>query len=374
MALDEAKKIKGWGSKVQAFVCAIWKYILHPIWSYIIVPSGKYLAKGVMWCARKSPGGTFSFVLHALIIIALFGDIITNLWDHPKPPSMIIPIEFIIPPDTKNIGLKDTISDPKQGSKIEDKVEKKPPVRPVVKDESPNIKPSLIEKPIIISQPQQNKSKPPIAKPLQKPETKKPEPKPVVAKPKPKQATRPKAPKPLALIKPKMPERPKVKQITKKPEPKPVVAKPTQKPETKKPEPKPEIASKPNIPEPDSEDEAGLEALLKPASNGIATIGDGEQISLESAIKRQTKWHPPAGIMGNGDIIISLKISMNKDGAVLSVEITDQVRYNEDPSYRALADSAVRAVKRASPYEDLPVRLYDYWKEAVFNFPVTDFL
>ena len=66
-------------------------------------------------------------------------------------------------------------------------------------------------------------------------------------------------------------------------------------------------------------------------------------------------------------IIIPLKISANMDGSVNSVEIDDQSRYVKDTFYRAIADSARRAVIDCSPLP-LPKNKASQFKSFFFDF------
>ena len=64
---------------------------------------------------------------------------------------------------------------------------------------------------------------------------------------------------------------------------------------------------------------------------------------------------------------ISLKIRLGRDGSVLHIEIMEKERYNRDPAYRAMAESARRAVYRAQPLR-YPVEKYDVLETVVLVF------
>ena len=69
-------------------------------------------------------------------------------------------------------------------------------------------------------------------------------------------------------------------------------------------------------------------------------------------------------------MIIEIKVAVNPDGRVKTASITNSGRMFTDPFFRAMAESALRAVKnpRCSPFK-VPVERYDVWKDLtlVFN-------
>ena len=64
---------------------------------------------------------------------------------------------------------------------------------------------------------------------------------------------------------------------------------------------------------------------------------------------------------------VDLKINANIDGSVTMVKIMDENKYMKNPVYRAVADSARRAVKDCSPLP-LPKGKYELWKAFTFSF------
>jgi hypothetical protein len=78
-------------------------------------------------------------------------------------------------------------------------------------------------------------------------------------------------------------------------------------------------------------------------------------------------WTLPAGIDGIEDMVVRLRIQVRPDRTVQIVTIEDQARLNRDPVFRAVAESARRAVDRCSPL-DLPAAKYTLWRDIVMNF------
>jgi outer membrane biosynthesis protein TonB len=93
-------------------------------------------------------------------------------------------------------------------------------------------------------------------------------------------------------------------------------------------------------------------------------------MSVKDSIRRQVEkcWNPPAGNKDAAKLQILLRIAFKQDGSVSQVIIVETHRYNSDELYRVAADSAVRAVHKASPLQDLPLDQYNIWKDLEFNF------
>ncbi|MDR0406478.1 MAG: TonB C-terminal domain-containing protein [Holosporales bacterium] len=68
-------------------------------------------------------------------------------------------------------------------------------------------------------------------------------------------------------------------------------------------------------------------------------------------------WSIPGGVTDAENLIVELRILMQEDGTVTSIQILDEVRYKKDPLYRAAAESAQRAVRIASPLKIPPNKL-----------------
>ncbi len=102
-------------------------------------------------------------------------------------------------------------------------------------------------------------------------------------------------------------------------------------------------------------------------------------ISEKDAIKQQImrNWTFNAGAKAAQDIVVSLKISVAKDGSVRNVKIDNMIRYSSDSFFRAMVDSAVRAVRKTSPLRNLPIEKYDVkdgWREMVINFDPSEMM
>lgn len=218
----------------------------------------------------------------------------------------------------------------------------------------------------ITAAPRQKDEPPPLEPP--KPEPPKPEP------PKPE-------PKPPEPVKP--PEPPK-------PEPTP----------EHKPEPKPEPKPKPPVPkkEPPKQQDA-LASVLKnvakmkneqkqekkpepdkntpPAPTPPQAPAMSERLSMseEDALRHQMAgcWNVPIGARDIETTSVEIYIEVGPDRVLKQAIVVDQARMRRDPFFRAVAESAMRALynPHCSPLA-LPPEKYDQWKEMIMNFNPRD--
>ena len=65
--------------------------------------------------------------------------------------------------------------------------------------------------------------------------------------------------------------------------------------------------------------------------------------------------------------MVQLRIQVRPDRTVQRVTIQDQARLGRDPTFRAVAESARRAVDDCSPL-NLPPGKYAVWRDIVMNF------
>ena len=201
------------------------------------------------------------------------------------------------------------------------------------------------------------------------------------------------AEKPPDLSKPKPPE---VETAEDLPEPEPPP--PLERAEIKKPEPpkpKPEVTktAKPKPQEdqmasllrnltPDKAEESdGEEEPLDPdaqsESGQIARLADQLSMSEMDALRRQLGgcWNIMAGAKNAEELIVEVRVVMNRDRSVNRASILDTGRYNRDSHFRAAADAALRALRnpKCSPLE-LPPDKYDQWKTVLIRFDPSDVL
>ncbi len=236
------------------------------------------------------------------------------------------------------------------------------------------------------------------AKPEPKPEPPKPEP-----KPEPKRAQEvsedglqkadktPEPPKPETKPEPPKVERPR--EAPKPPQPDQLAkliedAKRDQKPA---PPPKSEPSAKPFNPndikklleskeKPQQSGATGAEvnrtaSLGSPTATG-AKMNPSQRDQLGALIKDQLAqcWSPPAGVSGGEGLKPILKISLQQDGTLVGVPVVSNDQ--SSPAFRAMADSAVRAVRRCSPFKIPPQFLpfHGDWKDWTIIFDPREML
>jgi len=222
-----------------------------------------------------------------------------------------------------------------------------------------------------------------------------PQPKPDVAQVKPPPPTpvekpKPEPPKPVeeaVALKPKTPEPPKPEE--KKPEP------PKPAPQVKKPDP-----PKPAPPKPAPRDRVDslLDDILKnkesttkvqtpeqqpkpvqqvtrqaPAAPNLAAVVTASEIEgVRSKIR--PCWNFPAGVKDQAGLVVTLVVQMNQDGTPVKADLKEPGRYNNDPTYRAAADAAHRAIMnpRCQPWP-LSAEKFNNWRTITFNFDPRDY-
>lgn len=294
-----------------------------------------------------------SALLHILICILLWLGLPQFQRPLPEPPA-IIPVEIaeLAPMAT----AKNTVRQ---------------------EDPKPEVKPEPPKPPEKPPEPKPEPPKPAPPQPAEKPEPPKPEPKPPTPEPKPPE------PKPEAIIpaptpKPKPPDvkkpEPKadplssiLKNVAKlKNEPKPDIKKPSEKPDDKPlPAPTPTPAPPQKEPKP---------ATSAPSAPNMA---DKLSISEEDALRRQISgcWNVPVGAKDIENISVEIYIQVNPDRTLKDAIVVDQARMARDPFFRAVAESALRALRnpRCSPLA-LPPEKYQQWQETIFNFNPKDML
>ena len=200
-------------------------------------------------------------------------------------------------------------------------------------------------------------------------------------------------PKPAPPLDP--PKRAKVKKPKPKPKPDPKMTEKSKK-VARKFAPRPKARPKPNFeqmmlrtveklddrpltkPEKKNFDKK-MAALMKrqsyptPQKMQRAPIGEKLTISEIDAIKQQIErcWLVPAAI-GAKDVekmVVQIRIKLNPDGRLRESRITDRFRLETNATYKAVAESALRAIRnpRCSKF-NLPLAKYEIWRDIVLQF------
>ncbi|MEC7395857.1 MAG: hypothetical protein VX639_01720, partial [Pseudomonadota bacterium] len=237
--------------------------------------------------------------------------------------------------------------------------------------------------------------------------------------PEPTPKAKPAPPPPLKKVEKKAPPPSPPKQVAALPPPKPKPAPPLDPPKQKpaenpKPKPDPKKAEKPKsappkiAPRPKERPKANFEQMMlktveklkdrpppkpKPEKKSFdqkmaalmkrqastsreakrAPLGEKLSISEIDAIKRQVErcWLVPAAI-GAKDVenmVVEIKMKLNPDGRLRESRIVDRFRLETNATYKAVAESALRAVRnpRCSKF-NLPLAKYEIWKDIELRF------
>lgn len=234
----------------------------------------------------------------------------------------------------------------------------------------------------------------PRVAPPQKPkeEPKPPEPTPKIEAP-PKVSSE----RPPDLSKPKPPETKTAEAVPEPAPPKPLEKPPEKKPEPPKPKPEPKKEEPTKKVEPEkvendfqsllknltpekkeaSEGDAIADKEAEPEASQIAPISEKLSVSEEDALRRQLAgcWNVLAGAKYAEELIVEIRVDVNRDRTVNRASILDQGRYNRDTHFRAAADAAIRALRnqKCVPLA-LPPDKYDQWKTTIIRFDPRDML
>lgn len=162
--------------------------------------------------------------------------------------------------------------------------------------------------------------------------------------------------------------------------------------DTKKEEKKKEKKKEKKTPVKNKNQDEDFDALLKNLEKSKPVSEDAEKdkvsargpydkspqlsISIEDDIRRQLSecWTPPSGGMDAANMAVLLKIDLEKDGTVTNVEVVEKPNIGNERVARASIDAAIRAVKKCSPLQNLPIDSYETWRELEFNFDPRDLI
>ena len=98
----------------------------------------------------------------------------------------------------------------------------------------------------------------------------------------------------------------------------------------------------------------------------------GELKEIENIILQQVNnnWSRPPGIQTTQNLNIKLIIYLNSNGDVIDIKVHNQTKekIQESIFLKPYLDSAVRAIKKSSPFVGLKKNRYSVWKTIIINF------
>jgi hypothetical protein len=109
-----------------------------------------------------------------------------------------------------------------------------------------------------------------------------------------------------------------------------------------------------------------------PAAPNLAAVVTASEIE---GVRNKIRpcWNTLGGARDQA-LIVTLVVQMNQDGTPVKAEIKDTGRYGNDPTFRAAADAAHRAVMnpRCQPWPLSPEK-FNSWRTITFNFDPRDY-
>ncbi|MCE3232597.1 MAG: hypothetical protein K0R98_854 [Rickettsiaceae bacterium] len=111
------------------------------------------------------------------------------------------------------------------------------------------------------------------------------------------------------------------------------------------------------------------------ASANLALLEASTRKDYKYLIRQQilNKWYIPVSPKKDRyEVVIEIMIA--DDGTVAKIDVVDQKQYKSDNFYRALVDSSVRAIHKASPIKYLPKDLHEKWKKTTLNFDPSEIM
>lgn len=137
------------------------------------------------------------------------------------------------------------------------------------------------------------------------------------------------------------------------------------------------LAPEHNAPSPDKTPQIRQAIAAEASSQPKAPLGAQLTASEIDLIRQQIEqcWNIPEGARDDRELIVEIRVFVNRDGDVSQAMILDQGRMANDPVFRAAAVSARRALfdPKCRPLR-LPPDKYEYWKEFIMNFSPRDLL
>lgn len=112
-----------------------------------------------------------------------------------------------------------------------------------------------------------------------------------------------------------------------------------------------------------------------PEEAHFVPLGKRMTMTEADALRKQLEgcWIVPYGAKDAENTVVEIAMVVNRDRTLYSAKIVDTARYSRDSFFRAMADSAMRAVRNpnCSPFA-LPPDKYESWKRITVTFNPSD--
>ncbi|MBN8543804.1 MAG: hypothetical protein J0M34_06015 [Alphaproteobacteria bacterium] len=101
-------------------------------------------------------------------------------------------------------------------------------------------------------------------------------------------------------------------------------------------------------------------------------------ISEKDAIRSQFVkcWRMPAGAKDADQLVVKVRVQVSQTGEVTEAKLASSQmgEYRANPFFKAAADSAIRAVWKCSPLQNLPSDKYETWSDMELTFDPSEML
>lgn len=79
-------------------------------------------------------------------------------------------------------------------------------------------------------------------------------------------------------------------------------------------------------------------------------------------------WSIPESIAYKENFSIKINLLLSNQGEIIMADVADGSSYKNNPLFRSIADSAMRAAYKCSPITGLPAKHYHIWREVTLDF------
>jgi len=118
--------------------------------------------------------------------------------------------------------------------------------------------------------------------------------------------------------------------------------------------------------------ELSEQTLISKDKASVNKLNKNELNAIEKLLLKQIdeKWSRPPGITISKDLVIKMIVNLDINGRVINLRAHEQTVNDIKNNYslQPYLESAIRAIKKASPFEGLRKDRYNSWKELVINF------
>lgn len=79
-------------------------------------------------------------------------------------------------------------------------------------------------------------------------------------------------------------------------------------------------------------------------------------------------WSIPDSAAYKENFNIKINLLLSSQGEIVMADVADSSSYRNNPLFRSIADSAMRAVYKCSPLTNLPTQHHHIWREVTLDF------